>query len=367
MPYKLVALRSVSDFDPSKPGTLPSRIKLFSSGKHETAKGQVILNATTERLFGDFQKQMNWLDVPGDFEHCTVPGSASYKGEPAMIAGNFTVDLVAGDGIYANLVNWTPEGRHFVGNGHYRDISPSVVLNDANEIVGLHSFAFCRKGATPDKDLVLFSSNFDPAAEARKPVTERTNTGPQDANELMDALRTLTGSAADASPTQILRDLESHINPTSKPKTTKAMTPDQEKQLTDATTNLTALNAKVDALVAGIDKLTGDKGALTTLTAEIAALKEKDNSSERQAILTLAASEGKVVPVEAVKDLSNVQLKTLCASLPSTVPMSERTPSVVSLSSPGAGDADGLTPQDKTILRNMGVTVEDFKKHGKAA
>lgn len=366
MPYKLVALRAVSDFDPSKPGTLPSRIKLLGWGTNATAKGPVILNANSERLFADFQKRMNWDRIAGDFEHNTVPDSPTYKGEPTKIASNNTVQLLTGDGLFADVVNWTPDGREFVGNGHYQDISAAVVLNEANEVIGLHSFAFCRKGATADESLTLFSSNFDPAAEMRKPVMERTNTGPQDACELMDALRTLTGSAADATPTQILRNLESQIStPKSKTKTTTtAMTDDEAKKLT---TDLTALTAKVDSLTAAIDKLAGDKGTLATLSAEVTAMKTQNDATERESILLLAAREGKVVPVESAKTLTNVQLKTLVSELPVTVPLHQRTPGVLPLSARNPGDADGLTAADKEVMRHMGVSEDDFKKHGKAA
>jgi hypothetical protein len=166
------------------PGKVPQRIKLLDWGNNESAKGPIILNAD----FSAFQEAMNWKEVAGDFEHTTVPSSPNYKGEPQKIAGNFQVEILTGDGIYASLINATPEGDDHVGGGHYRDISPAVLLNEKNEVIGLHSFAFCRKGAV--KNLTLFSSAYDPAAQAREPIETRKQAGPQNAEEFLSIVRT---------------------------------------------------------------------------------------------------------------------------------------------------------------------------------
>lgn len=359
MSFRLVSLRSVTDFDPSKGGVLPQRIKLLGRGRHDTAKGLVILNETSDRMFEGFQKSLNWDRISGDFEHNTVPKSASYKGEPAPIACNATVELTA-DGLFADIVNWTPEGKHFVGGGHYQDISPAVVLNAEGEVVGLDSFGFCRKGATPDA--ILFSASFDPTTEARKPVTERQQQGPQDAEELLTALRDLTGSKPEASPTEVLRNLLTKIsieNPTNpNPPDKSTMTPEQLKQLTDNTSTLNSLTAKVDTLLAGLTALTGDNGAITALSADLEAIKKQNTEGERQTILLTAAREGKVVPAETVKTLSNDQLRSLVTELPVTVPLHARTPVVLPLSAtPGSSPEAGYDPE---IAKQFGLTKEAY-------
>jgi phage I-like protein len=360
--YRLVALGSKPVAAPSSeavaPGSVPKSIQLLSWGEHETAKGIVILSMDAKQAFIDFQAGMNWGDVAGDFEHNTVTTSETYRGEPAKIAGNFKISLTA-DGLIADLINATPEGDDCVGNGHYRDISPTVVLDAQNRVIGLHSFAFCRKGAV--KNLTLFSATFDPAAEAKKPVTERQQQGPQDAEELLTALRDITASKPDASPTQVLRNLLTKIetaNPTNpNPPDKKPMTPEEIDQRIAAAIN--PVTAKLDALTAAITKMTGEGGALTELSSSIKALKDKQTEDERQFILLTASREGKVVPAETVKTLSNDQLRSLVTELPVTVPLSARTPHVLPLSAAPGSDPDA--GYDPTIAKNLGLTKEAYK------
>lgn len=157
MQLELLALKSPSPaFDASKGAEgLPARFLVFPWGSQQTALGTVICNETTLATLSAFNASKNWDRPALDFEHSSVPGSPTYQSEPVKVAGYGTLEVVQGEGIFLNMSSWTAEGREYAAGGHYGDLSPTVKTNDRNEIVGLHSVALCRHGATPG---VLFLS-----------------------------------------------------------------------------------------------------------------------------------------------------------------------------------------------------------------
>lgn len=158
----LVAFNSGTRLDVKSGASLPSRINVGPWGQHETSKGRITINETTARELPSNQRCANFDRVALDFNHNTVPGSESYRGEPALIAANATPGIVPGEGIIFDQVEWTPEGRAHVTNGHYIDLSPTLQLNSGGEAVFIHSAALCRNGAIPN--LSLFAA--DPLGEA---------------------------------------------------------------------------------------------------------------------------------------------------------------------------------------------------------
>lgn len=119
----------------------------MSWGDNPGAKGNFILNGTSLAQLPKNQKASGFDRVALDFEHNTVKGSSAYKGEPVLVAGHGTPDLVSGVGLFLNNIEWTAEGRQFVGGRHYIDLSPTILTNSAREVTFLHSAAVCRQGA----------------------------------------------------------------------------------------------------------------------------------------------------------------------------------------------------------------------------
>lgn len=169
IPGELIALRANARIgqieDPAK---LPTRMVVFPWGEHKTAKGSFNVNEVTLSALPANQALSNFDRVVLDFDHNTVPGSATYKGEPAAIAATARVVCLSGEGIVYEDIEWTAEGRQFIGGGHYRDLSPAVKRDAKNNVIFLHSAAACRQGAVPG--LILFS------ADQTNPTT--TNTMP---------------------------------------------------------------------------------------------------------------------------------------------------------------------------------------------
>jgi phage I-like protein len=195
----LVALSGAAKAE-VKPGDLPARINVAPWGTHTTSKGRVIVNETTARELPANQKRTNLDRVALDFNHNTVPDSETYRGEPAKIAAMGTPSVVPGEGIILDDLDWTPEGRDYVGNKHYVDLSPTIQMSPQDEVVLLHSAAVCRAGAVPG--LTLFSAN---------PLVESAIISDDQAREL---LCMLLGLAATSKKEDVIQALRSSSQPT---------------------------------------------------------------------------------------------------------------------------------------------------------
>jgi len=357
MPERLLCLRApglhTPQFDPSKDAELPKRLLVLPWGANATTQGPVICNETTAAKLLSNNAARGFDRPIMDFEHSSEPGSATYRGEPAKIAGHGTLEMVPGEGVYMLMAHWTPEGRESAGGGHYPDLSPVVAVNDKNEVVALKSVALCRHGATPG--LVFLSAATPPQDAPTKPrkhqtlrpspsalrnlTTRRLSTmekPPANADELMAALRAMLNLAADATPEEVMAGLTTAMEA----KALKAAESDDMKNLSVTLTKLT-------------ETLTAQGEQLKTLSAS-------HDASARGEILAAATREGKQVPKMAAA-LPLDQLKLLCAELPVTVPMHANTPEHVRML---AADGSEIVPPELAAIDGlMGVSAEDRKKY----
>jgi len=138
-------------------GTLPNELVLCPWGIRSTRKGRFEVGAHTLAVFSQRQAAMRRDMVAGDFEHGTLK-----KEDPVRVACYGVPRVVEGVGIVADINHWTPDGKEFVGGGHYPDISPALEVNAAGQVIGLHSFAFCRHGEIADDSLQIFSADSQP-------------------------------------------------------------------------------------------------------------------------------------------------------------------------------------------------------------
>lgn len=328
--HRLVSLKApAAPFDPAKgEAGLPTRFLVLPWGTNDTAKGPVILNATSLTELPKMAAKMNWDRVVLDFDHNTVPGSPTYKGEPAPIAANGKLELVEGEGLFFLASNYTPEGKQYAAGGHYGDVSPVVILNEANEVIGCQSVALCRQGATPD--VVFLSAPWDADSHKRPP---------SNGDELLCALRDVLGLAPEATPATVMQTLHT-IMKTDSTETQNGKAAEQQPD--------------VKALATSVTELTD---TVKTLAAEVKQLRGEGEAAERAAIEAQCAREGKVIPASA-KDLPVAKLKALAAELPVTVPLEQRTPheGAVLLHSP-------TSSHDDHISKLTGVTKEMREKY----
>ena len=353
-PDELLCLRAnAPQFDAAQGAAgLPTKLLVLGWGEHDTPQGKVICDDTTMKQLSAYNAAKNWDRTALDFEHNSVPGSPTYAGEPVKIAGYGKLELVKGEGIYLLMSSWTPEGKTFAADGHYGDLSPVVKVNKANEVIGLHSVALCRHGATPG--LVFLSAlpavqhgsaaKQTPIQKPSKKNKAMADTAPpQTADELFAALKGVLNLGPDATAADVLTAM------------TKALA--AAKAEPDGDEGEGADKGETKALSANILKLTKlveDQGAQLKL------LSSGVETGERQQILAQATREGKQVPATAAKTMDVANLKLLCAELPVTVPLEKRTPEATLMLSSSAGFED---PELAKIAKITGVSDEDRKKH----
>lgn len=348
---ELIALRAnAPQFDAAKgEAGLPPRILVLAWGEHDTTKGKVICDDTTMKQLTAYNAAQNWDRIALDFEHNSVPGSPTYAGEPVKIAGYGTLQLVAGEGIYLRMTSWTADGKTFAAGGHYGDLSPVVKVNERNEVIGLHSVALCRHGATPGLVFLSAAGAVQTPATANRAQRTANSNKSMSPEELIKALAEALGLAVDAAPADILAAFKSKLEAgTESEKQLSALKTDHEKLKTLSAT----------AAATGSDEL---KTLTATLKEQGETLKQLSTQmldSQRGEIIANAVREGKQVPSVA-KTLGLDDLKKLCAELPVTVPMDKRTVEGVLPLSAAAHD----TAEQKAVSDMTGVSAEDRKKY----
>jgi phage I-like protein len=135
-------------------GTLPNELVLCPWGTTKTRKGTFAVNAYTLSVFAARQAAMRRDMVAGDFEHGTLT-----KTEPVRVGCYAVPRVVDGVGILCSVNHWTPDGQEYVAGGHYPDISPALEVDKEGNVIGLHSFAFCRHGEIDSDALQIFSAD----------------------------------------------------------------------------------------------------------------------------------------------------------------------------------------------------------------
>ena len=327
----LVALGAVAKIEVEPGAELPTRINVAPWGTHSTPKGTVVINETTARQLPGNQKRSNLDRVALDFNHNTVPDSDSYRGEPAKIAAMGVPSIEPGEGIIFSDLEWTPEGKDYVGNKHYVDLSPTLALNSKGEALLIHSAAVCRTGAIPG--LTLYS-------------TDPLKTPPKKMDQYKQLLCELLGLDPEAATDDQVKSAMTAFSA-------------KVKSGADASGKVVELESKLNSLSASVQSLKN----LETLSTEVKALADSAKQSEREAIIRTATHEGKVIPKSAVEgdaSLSNVQLKALCAELPVTVPIERRTFAAASIEA--ASGAIVSNTAEKEVQSALGISDEQWKK-----
>jgi phage I-like protein len=341
---------------------LPQRILVLAWGDHDTTKGKVICDATTMQQLAAYNATQNWDRIALDFEHNSVPGSPSYQGEPVKIAGYGTLQLVAGEGIYLLMSSWTPQGKEYAAGGHYGDLSPVVKVNERNEVIGLHSVALCRHGATPG---LVFLSAAAPVQHPASSIQDQASSIQHPASksmtpeQLVAELAKILGLAADAPPADILAALTTKMGDSEKELTAmKAKSKEDAKTLSAATKGDDTLKLLSTQLKDQGDQLKDQGGQLKDQGDQLKALSNQLLDSQRGEIIAAAVREGKQVPSIA-NTLALSELKKLTAELPVTVPMEKR----LSSAPPASGAVD--TAETAAVSSMTGVSAEDRAKYAK--
>ena len=271
--------------------TLPRRLKFFAWGDNKSTDGNFRAGERTSSELAANQKKYGFERVAIDFNHCSVPGTDTYKdllkaGQPPLIFGYGRVEAVPNDGIYLEDIVWTPLGAQHARN--FEDLSPAIRDEDG-EVTLVHSVALTPNGKV--RDLNFFTA--DPAVhEHRLQNAENKNAKMVSLTLLAAAL----GLPETAEEKTILEKLSQRL-------------------VTSTPTEMVTLSARIEALENALRKNS-----------------DEQQGAERQRIVTLLSTEGKA-PLKADRTtysreellaLDVPTLKLLHANTPVTVPLSAR-------------------------------------------
>jgi hypothetical protein len=139
--------------------TLPQRLKFFAWGDNKSTDGNYRAGEKTRSDLLENQKKYGFERVAIDFNHCSVPGTDTYKdllkaGQPPLIFGYGRVQPVAGDGLYLEDIIWTPLGVQHARN--FEDLSPAI-QDQEGEVTLVHSVALTPNGKV--EGLEFFSAD----------------------------------------------------------------------------------------------------------------------------------------------------------------------------------------------------------------
>lgn len=320
----ILALHATAHLEPGK--ELPTRLLICPWGEIQTNKGRIICNSTTLSQLPRNNALAKRDRIALDFNHNTVEGSPSYRGEPAKVAAYANFEVVEGEGIYLSAIEWTPEGREHAEGGHYPDLSPAIATNDAGEIIFLHSAGLARQGEIDG--IVLFSAPSH-IQLIRTLSADPTTTNPMDYKKLLLTVLGLAESATDEEVTAAIQ--------------AKAEKKDGE----DSTEDIKAMSARIKSL----------EEAVKTFSAS-------GEKQERDQLVARAIREGKVIPLSA-EQIASMPVTTLSAlvdGLPVTVPLEARTPEKIKEFSAGMPDNSVAAE----IRENLGISKEAWDKHNAA-
>lgn len=323
-------------FSPGPAGALPEKLLVARWGNNPSVKGDFIINETTVRELPGNQAKVNFDTVDLDFEHNTVPGSPAFKAssEPRKRAARGTLEVVEGEGVYLHTAadRWTPEGEEAVQGKHYSDLSPTILTNEAGEVVFIHSVALARQGAAEGLELQLNSADPLAALTPDSPKSESTQTHSMDFKLILTALLGLSADATDAQIHTAAGDFYQKLNAAQ-----------AAPQLPEDVSN-----------------------QLKTMSTSIEDLQKKLDGQERQSLIAAAIRDGKLVP-NSVQDLDLAKLKSVLEELPSDqVPVGRRTPEGLKLHSSSISSGSGEdAAAEAAVKKGLGISDEAWTAHNK--
>ena len=328
-------------------GSLPSRLIICPVGNHDArSRGAVIVGPDTFSGLTDRQNAMKiGTRLALDFDHNTVPGTPAFAAdkEPRNIAAWATLSADPAVGLVFENIEWTPKGIEAFNGKLFQDISPAVFRRADGTVLAVHSAALCRHGeidgltieaASAPTQLAPFfaalSASITPPSTSMLPILRNIAAalGIDLADDADDAAVAKAGDA-------ILAKIKA--------------SPAAPAAVKDKDAD--GMSAEV-------------KLQLTTLSTQVKTLTEQNEANARAELMRQAAAEGKVIPLSA-ETLKITPLAVLTEIVEKAkageVPLGRTTPKV-------AGEEEGalitLSAEDEAVLQRMGITKEDFEKHG---
>jgi phage I-like protein len=324
---------------------LPVRwVALFVPDGYEmiyTSKGNYLVDK--EAILAAFRGQNHDLVI--DYEHQSLQGSV------APAAGWIKNLEVRGDGALYAEIEWTEMAAGYIKNKEYRYLSPTI-LTDGAKAVGLHSVALTNTPAMHGakaltlKDAGCCRTGLISLAndELNNPAVtaEKENKRMKKILELLGLAPTLGEAEAENAAVLAITALKEA----------------KDKAVTALSLSATATAAEIEGKIVA---LSGNTTQLEKLQAEVTRLNTEMNKKAADELVAVALSEGKLVPAQkpwAEKyALENPEgFKSWFASALPIVALSEGL-------KPAAKKEGELGSAEAAILKNCGVSVEDYNKY----
>ncbi len=310
----------------------PTRLLLLRHGDLKWANLDAELTEESAReIVAAFDKQ--GCDLVIDWEHAAKqieddPDAATHKAKPAPAAGWIKgLEYVAGEGIYADPIEWTDKAHAAIMAKEYKYTSP-VILGDekAGKVTPhrLHSVALVNRPRTQeqaellaarlDKELIMANEKKTPQDEP-KPVVESAADDP--GNLMMKAVVVLQGAGVtiedDATPEEIIQAFVEHMTGTAAPPD-DAPAPEEEA----------ASDTPVDGDTAEVAGLRAKASLADDYGKRLAAIEAKIAAEATEKLIDETVQAGKLLPANknqmkamreyAAKDPSGFKL--FAASMP---------------------------------------------------
>lgn len=310
-----------------------------------------------------------------DYEHQTV--HAKTNGQPAPSSGHMlSFDWQPGKGMYAD-VRWTPRAKAYIDAEEYAWISPVLLTDAADQVVGLYNAALVSAPALDGMDAVQVA--LQAMSFGGEPTTP-TTPSQEPSVTLLAALIAGLGLPADTTQDKALATVAT-LKVTADAASARPVVPVALATAlalqpnADEATAVAALNARLQQ---SATLISGLQTQVTTLSADLQQARQADAKGELDALIATCLADGRVVPATeklwrdlGTKDLA--QCKVMLAAQPPTIqPGGSQTqgkpPGGAAAAGGDATKVDMLSDQAFALARQMGIGEEAWRKlHTKAA
>lgn len=300
-------------------GEPPKSFTILKAGTTDTSKGAILFDQEAAESVVSAFTEHGQGQLPVDYEHGML--GLVKTADTGMAAAWFTPTVSADGALVASDVQWTKRAKQKLADREYRYFSPALHVNpETGRVSRLVNVALTNLPATKDQMPLVAHQSTAPGEGAQEPL------------EMKDLLK-LLGADNEAEAMTVANEWNKTGQELLKLTGTKT--------LTDALVAIEA-NAKLPAEVA-------------KLSATIAERDKADAERDREALIVELSEAGKLPP--ALHDWARTQtldsLKMFGESAPE-MPIENHTPPE------GATTGVALTDEDRRVMKQTGVSEEDF-------
>lgn len=307
--------------------SVPEEIQLLKSGYIETEKGNFLVDAIARRdVIAHFRTLKN--DVVIDYEHQTLQ-------DIQAPAAGWIIDMTdrGEDGVWAK-VKWNTKAQEYLKNREYRYLSPVVLARKSDQRAArIHSAALTNK----------------PAIDGMVPIVAKLNYEEETNVDFFKKVQTALGLSAEATEQDVIDKVIALKG-----------TPPAEVVACKEVLEALALKegASVDDVKAQIIALKNPSGYVSV--QEFQSLKDKMAAKERDELVSLALTQGKVAPAQkawaeeyALKDPSG--FKAFLEKAPKVVPVGDNIPPA------GSSGAPAVEEMQTHVNSMLGIKNDEYQ------